>query len=224
LAALETPSSTTPIPNFAGLTDDLEAAWNAPGVTMRSRQQLLRAIIVEIVADYDHSLREIVLKIHWRGGQHSELRVPKPKSGEHGCRTTDEAVAVIGAMATRWPDEDIAATLNRMRLPTGQGKTWTANRVSSLRRVRGIRAYRSAEKNGEWLTMSEAAEKLGVSNHQIRRLIKQGILAADQVVPDAPYQIRANDLLDERVTTAIARKGRPHRPNSEKQTFMFSDT
>jgi hypothetical protein len=50
----------------------------------------------------------------------------------------------------------------------------------------------------EWrvaLTMSEAAVKLGVSNHQIRRLIKQGILAADQVVPDAPYQIRANDLL-----------------------------
>ena len=223
LAALETPSSTTPVPDFVGLADDVEAAWNAPGVTMRSRQQLLRAVIVEIIADYDPGLREIVLKIHWRGGQHSELRVPKPKSGEHGCRTADEAVAVIGAMATRWSDADIAATLNRMRLPTGQGKTWTANRVNSLRRVRGIRAYRSAEKNGEWLTMSEAALKLGVSNHQVRRLIKQDILAADQVVPDAPYQIRANDLLDERVTAAITRKGRPYRPNSNNQRSMFSD-
>ena len=134
-----------------------------------------------------------------------------------------DAVAVIDTMATRWSDEDIAATLNRMGLPTGQGKTWTANRVSSLRRVQGINAYRSAEKNGEWLTMSEAAVKLGVSNHQIRRLIKQGILAADQVVPDAPYQIRANDLLDERVTMAIARKSRPYRPNSENQTSIFSD-
>jgi len=81
--------------------NDLEAAWNATGVTMRSRQQLLRAVIAEIIADYDQSSREIVLKIHWRGGQHSELRVPKPKSGEHGCRTTDEAVAVIDTMATR---------------------------------------------------------------------------------------------------------------------------
>jgi len=89
--------------------------------------------------------------------------------------------------------------------------------------VRGINAYRSADKNGEWLTMSEAALGLGVSNHQIRRLIKQRILAADQVVPNAPYQIRANDLLDERVTTAIARKRRPCRPNSENQTSMFSD-
>ena len=71
--------------------------------------------------------------------------------------------------------------------------------------------------------MSEAAVKLRVSNHQIRRLIKQGILAADQVVPDAPYQIRANDLLDERVTMAITRKSRPYRPNSENQTSMFSE-
>jgi hypothetical protein len=35
--------------------------------------------------------------------------------------------------------------LNRMGMPTGQGKTWTAHRVSSVRRVNGIHAYRSAE-------------------------------------------------------------------------------
>jgi hypothetical protein len=39
--------------------------------------------------------------------------------------------------------------------------------------VHGIHAYRSAEKNGEWLTMSDAAKLLGVSNHAIRRLIKE---------------------------------------------------
>jgi excisionase family DNA binding protein len=210
--------------DFAELADDLEAAWNAPGVTMRARQQILRALIANIIADYDQSSREIVLTIHWRGGQHSELRVRKPRTGEHGCRTSEDAVAVIRNMATRWSDENIAATLNRMGIPTGQGKTWTAHRVSSLRRVRGIYAYRSAEKNGEWLTMSEAAAKLGVSNHQIRRLIKEGALAADQVVPDAPYQIRASDLQDERVIAALARKGRPCRPTSENQTSMFSDT
>jgi hypothetical protein len=122
LAAVETPGSTAPVPDFVGLADDLEAAWNAPGVTMRSRQQLLRALIAEIIADYDQSSREIILTIRWRGGQHSELRVSKPRSGEHGCRTTDEAVGVIDTMATRWSDTDIAATLNRMGLPTGQGR------------------------------------------------------------------------------------------------------
>jgi hypothetical protein len=92
--------------------------------------------------------REIVLTIHWRGGQHSQLRVRNPRTGEHGCRTAEEAVAVIRSMSTKWSDEDIAATLNRIGLPTGQGKTWTAHRVSSLRRVRSIHAYKSAENPG----------------------------------------------------------------------------
>lgn len=192
--ATRTSASAVAPPNFAGIADDLQAAWDAPGVTMRARQQLLRALVVDITADVDEEAREVVLTVHWRGGQHSQLRVRKPKSGEHGCRTSDDALAVIQSMASRWSDADIAATLNRMGMPTGQGKTWTAHRVSSLRRVRGVHAYRSAEKTGEWLTMSEAAAALGVTHHRIRRLIKDRLLTADQVVPGAPFQIRAADL------------------------------
>ncbi|MDB5967878.1 MAG: Recombinase [Hydrocarboniphaga sp.] len=200
------------------------AAWSAPGVTMRARQQLLRALIVDIGADYDETNRDITLTIHWRGGQHSQLQVKKPKTGEHGCRTPDEALAVMRRMAGRWCDTDIAASLNRMGIPTGQGKTWNATRVGSLRTVHGIHAYRSAEKDGEWLTMSEAAVKLGVTNHKIRRLIKEGVLPAEQVVFDAPYQIRASDLQSEQVTAALSRKGRPCRVVSENQTALFPAT
>ncbi|MGO9234876.1 MAG: recombinase family protein [Methylocella sp.] len=214
----------TKAPDFVGLADDLNAAWNAPNVTMRARQQLLRALIVDIIADVDNAAREVILTIHWRGGQHSQLRVRKPKSGEHGCRTPDEAMAVIRSMAARWSDEHIAASLNRMGMHTGQGKTWTAHRVSSLRRVNGVHAYRSADKNGEWLTMSDAAKLLGVSHYAIRRVIKAGILPAEQVVPDAPYQIRASDLQNQSVTDALARKGRPCRAKTETQPSMFSDS
>jgi excisionase family DNA binding protein len=224
LEAVQKPDPAAALPDFAGLADDLEAAWNAPGVSMRARQRLLRALVTDIIADVDETAREVVLTIHWRGGQHSQLRVRKPKSGEHGCRTPEEALAVMRSMATRWSDEDIAASLNRMGMPTGQGKTWTAHRVSSLRRVHGIHAYRSAEKNGEWLTMTEAATQLGVTNHRIRRLIKDRVLAAEQVVPGAPYQIRASDLQDERVIVAVRRTGRPCRVDLENQLAMFTDT
>jgi len=222
--AARMPDPATVTPDFAGLADDLDAAWNAPGVTMRARQRLLRALVTDIIADVDEAAREVILTIHWRGGQHSQLRVRKPKSGEHGCRTPEEALAVMRSMATRWSDEDIAASLNRMGMPTGQGKTWTAHRVSSLRRVHGIHAYRSAEKNGEWLTMSEAAAAFGVSHHRIRRLIKDGVLRADQVVPGAPHQIRASDLQHKKVVAAIGRTGRPCRVDHENQLPMFPDT
>ena len=212
------------MPNLGGLAQDLAAAWDAPGVTMRTRQQLLHTLVQEIIADLDEKTREIVLTIHWRGGQHSQVRVTKPSSGEHGCRTPNEALAVMRSMAGKWSDEHIAATLNRMGLPTGQGKTWTAHRVGSVRMVNDIRAYRSAHKDGEWLTMSEAAAKLGVNNHRIRRLIKQGLLAAEQVVPRAPYQIRASDLMDSKVIGAAGRTDRPCRIVAENQISMFSST
>jgi DNA invertase Pin-like site-specific DNA recombinase len=218
------PAPTTAVPDFSGLADDLNAAWNAPGVTMRTRQRLTRALITDIIADVDEATREVVLTIHWRGGQHSQLRVRKPNTGEHGCRTSEEALAVMRSMATRWSDEDIAASLNRMGMRTGQGKTWTAHRVSSLRRVHEIHAYRSAEKNGEWLTMSEAAAKLGVTNHAVRRLIKGGILAAQQVVPGAPYQIRTTDLQSDSVSASLNRTAHPCRASSDNQMSMFPGT
>ncbi|HWX33466.1 MAG TPA: hypothetical protein VNZ53_39315, partial [Steroidobacteraceae bacterium] len=81
------------------------------------------------------------------------------------------------------------------------------HRVGSVRRVRGIHGYRPAEKNGEWLTMRDAAAKLGVSHHQIRKLIKAGVLASEQIMPDAPHQIRAADLGSERVGLIAAAAG-----------------
>ena len=224
LDADQPPDPAGTVADFAGIADDLNAAWNAPTTTMRTRQRLLRALVTDIVADVDEAAREVVLTIHWRGGQHSQLRVRKPATGEHGCRTPEEALAVMRSMAGRWSDADIAASLNRMGMRTGQGKSWTARRVGSLRTVHDIHAYRSAEKNGEWLTMSEAAATLGVTNHVIRRLINDRILVAEQVVPGAPYQIRAADLRDEHVVEAIGRRGRPCRDKVENQLPMFPDT
>ena len=210
--------------SFADLADNLSVAWNAPDVTMRARQQMLRALVADIMVDVDESVRDVVLTIHWRGGRHSELRVRKPRAGEHGCATTEDALAVMRSMAGRWSDEHIAASLNRMGMPTGQGKTWTAHRVSSVRRVRGIHAYRSAEKDGAWLTMTEAANVLGVTNHAVRRLIRTGVLPAEQVVPGAPYQIRAADLSAANVRTALSRNMRPCRVTDENTLPMFTDS
>jgi excisionase family DNA binding protein len=223
LEAAKTPMPEAPAPDFTGLADDLDAAWSSPAVTMRTRQQLVRALVNDIVVDIDEGGREIILTIHWKGGRHSELRLRKPRSGEHECITSEGALAVIESMASRWSDENIAATLNRMGLPTAQGKTWTAHRVGSIRRVRGIHAYRSAEKNGEWLTLTEAAKASGVTAHRIRRLIEAGVLPAEQVVPGAPYQIKAADLQDARVVKAMGRKGCPCHLDPETQIPMFPE-
>ena len=59
-------------------------------------------------------------------------------------------------------------------------------------------------------------------HHQIRKLIEAGILTSEQIMPDAPHQIRTADLESERVVAALKRKGRPCRIDSEKQDLNVS--
>lgn len=209
------------------LAADLERAWNAPSTEMRTKQRLLRALVEEIIVDVDDDRREVIMVVHWRGGQHSELRVKKPATGEHTMRASPDALAVVRDMATRWSDEDIAATLNRMGLKTGQGNTWNSVRVSAYRRKSGVHGYESAVKDGRCLTMVEAAKHLGVSCHQIRKLIATGVLPARQVVFDAPWQILAADLERAEVERALRRRagrGRPCRNSRDDRTLEIPGT
>ncbi len=101
---------------------------------------------------------EIVLVVHWKGGRHTELRVKKPKTGEHGAKTSDEALGIIREMAGRWSDTSIAASLNRMALRTGQGKTWNAKRVSSEKTSRVCRQknceFAATKPTASWSTLA----------------------------------------------------------------------
>jgi hypothetical protein len=207
------------------LAEDLELAWRSTSTDQRTRQRLVRALIEEVIVDVNDATSEVVLLIHWRGGQHSELRVKKPATGEHTRRAPEEAAKVIHEMATRWSDEDIAATLNRMGLQTGQGLTWNERRVGSYRRKAGIPGYESAVKDGRCLTMVQAAAKAGVSCHAIRKLIRDGILPARQVLFDAPWQILATDLERPEVQQALRRRsrhpGRPCRNSRDDRTLKI---
>ena len=218
LASTDTaPASRITRDTLLGLADNLHLAWNAPTADMRTKQRLVRALIDEIVLDIDDATREIVLTIHWRGGQHSELRVRKPQTGEHSKRTPQEADQLIRTMATRWSDADIAATLNRLAIPTGLGNTWTPGRVTAYRHTTGIPASAAALGDGRYLTVLDAASKLGTTRYMIRALIHARILPARQVVPAAPWQILATDLELPTVHQALRRRARHGRPCSNSR-------
>jgi DNA invertase Pin-like site-specific DNA recombinase len=210
------------------LAEDLEAVWNSPVADMRTKQRLVRALIEEIVVDVDDEKREVVLVIHWRGGQHSELRVRKPQPGEHTMRNAPEVEEVVRQMGARWSDEHIAATLNRMGTSTPFGHTWSAKRVGDYRRTKDIPGYESAVKDGRCLTMVEAAAKAGVSCYAIRKLIREGILPAKQYVFDAPWQILSVDLERSEVREALRRRrkraGRPCRNSRDDRTLVIPGT
>lgn len=230
LVATATPPPSTAVDRDAllELAKDLGAVWKSSATDMRTKQRLVRALVEEIVVDLDDDKREVVLVIHWRGGRHSELRVRKPRPGEHMMRNPPEVDEVIRQMGARWSDEHIAATLNRMGASTPFGHTWNTKRVGQYRRTWGIPGYESAVKDGRCLTMIEAAKTEGVSCHAIRKLIQSGILPAKQYVFDAPWQILAADLARPDVQAALRRKrggpGRPCRNSRDNRTLAIPGT
>jgi hypothetical protein len=75
--------------------------------------------------------------------------------------------------------------------------------------------------------MLDAAKHCGVSCAAIRKLIRDGILPAQQTVPDAPRQILAVDLERPDVQKALrnrAKGGRPCRISHDERTLRIPGT
>jgi len=100
-----------------------------------------------------------------------------------------EAIEVIRQMAGRFTDEQIATTLNRLRLRTGLGNTWNESRVHSARHYHMLPPFDPSQSDHRFVTMEEAAQRLGVSSRSVRRMIERKKMPANQVVECAPWQI-----------------------------------
>jgi len=193
------------------LAKELPAIWELPTTDLTLKQRITRILIHEIVANVDEQAQEVVLVIHWAGGRHSELRVPKLKTGHHGRCTKAEAVDIVRQMASGYVDEEIALTLNRLGLKTGAGNTWNEMRVRSLRQYMKLPVCRPEQQAGR-LNLQQAAEQLGVSATVVRRLIERKILPATQIVFGAPWQIDAKCVASaEVIQAAMALKNRETR-------------
>ena len=92
----------------------------------------MRTVIREVVADIDAEAAEIVLVIHWIGGVHTELRLPRRRRGQRKSASPD-LIAAIRQLVLIADDDLIAGILNRNGLTTGHGNRWTRERVTALR-------------------------------------------------------------------------------------------
>ncbi|MBC7925418.1 MAG: recombinase family protein [Bryobacteraceae bacterium] len=224
----EGPARSIQIPDrhlLYSLAQNLPAVWNSPATDMRLKQRIVRILVEEIVADVDETTGEIVLLIHWSGGRHSELRMKKNLTGRHSRCTDLETIDVLKRMAERFPDDQIAATLNRLGLHTGPGNTWTEGRVRAVRSYHQLPPYSAATTTRETLTLEQASERLGISHKVVRRLIEAQKISATQVVPWAPWEISAESIDSPDIVSEISKlrkKSRRTRVTADESLMMFA--
>jgi len=189
----------------------------------------VRALIHEVVVDVQPSLGEIVLVIHWKGGVHTELRVPRRRRGQCSTQTSKEIVDAIGVLARVFSDRLIASALNRSGLRTGRGNYWTQERVTSLRSHHQIPVYSAEKRQAEgWIILTEAAKLIGVSPKTLRLAVERGEIVGEHPVSDGPWIFSRDALRSEAVTRLLTRvqahRAHPALPCAQQDTLDFSMT
>ena len=201
------PSASVEPTSLARLACDLKTVWSAPTTDVRLKKRIVRTVIQEVVADIDPDAAEIVLVVHWIGGVHSQMRLPRRRRGQRNSTSAD-VIAAVRQLVLIAHDDLIAGLLNRNGLVTGHGNRWTRERVTSLRSHHRIPVHKPAEDGIEpWLNLSKAAQVLTVAPKTLRLAAEAGAVEAIHPLPDGPW-IFARAALTTSAARAVAERAR----------------
>lgn len=195
------------------LAQDLPAVWNAPNTDARTKQRIARILILEAVIDLDDAADEVVVTLHWIGGRHTEVRIPRVKTGRYPSDRHPSPVVVMRKLGGKWPDRELATTMNRMRCKHNDGGAWTTLRVQQLRERLKIAPFDPNAAVEKTISVDEAARRLKICPGSVYRLIREGTLPAVQLMHSAPWQIPLAALESEAVKTGV-RNVIERRPNN----------
>lgn len=214
---------------FVGLADELESVWHASQGDARLKKRIVRTLVEEVIADVDSAAGEILLHIHWKGGMHTHLRLPRRRRGQM-THTSKDIVAAVRSLARTCSDDVIAGALNRNGLRTGRGNRWTRERVVSMRTYNDIPCYSPEHQTIQgWLNLTEAARRLGISTRSLRLAAERGEIPGDHPLPDGPWIFKTETLTTDTAHQVVARI-RQHRhstpavPAANQKNLEFSRT
>jgi len=222
--------TTTPTAEeFVELAADLEAIWSDDQTDARLKKRILRSLIRDIIVDVDAPAAEIVLVIHWKGGVHTELRLPRRRRGQNTTHTAKETIEAVRVLARICTDQSIAGFLNRNGLLTGRGNRWTQERVTALRSHHGIACYRPEQRDSQpWMNLTEAARQLHLTPRTLRLAAERGDITAEHPLPDGPWLFKRDELAAsaaEQLTERVAqRRTGGALPSAEQASLEFSST
>jgi len=212
--------------SLTNLADDLKSVWTAPTTDARLKKRIARTLIHEIVADIDDQAAEVILVVHWIGGLHSEIRLPRRRRGQRNSTPAD-IIDAVRQLVLILSDDVIAGFLNRNGLVTGNRNRWTRERVTSLRSHHHIPVYKRAEDGVEpWLNLNKAAEFLGIAPKTLRVSAEAGEIEARHPLPDGPWIFSRAALATEAARAITLRAQRrpkyPAESSPEQQTLFPS--
>jgi DNA invertase Pin-like site-specific DNA recombinase len=195
LARQEQGGAIPPTACFEELAKDIRGVWDDPRTDVRLKKRMLRTLIEEIVADVDQNSSEVILLVHWKGGVHTELRVPRRRPGQRRINVPPDLIEAVRVLARICSDDCIAAWLTRNGLQTSGGNCWTRQHVTGLRHRHDIPVHDAQRQSDEgWLNLTQAAAYLGIDRVTLRVAVERGQIKALRPLSIGPWVLRRAEL------------------------------
>jgi excisionase family DNA binding protein len=171
--------SLAPLPDpddLATLLRDVQVLWQGPTTTTRDRKRLLRTLIadVTILPETDHDT--VRIGVRWHSGATDTLERPRPRPPA----TSPQAIETIRRLGATTGNAALATILNNGGHRTAHGNAFTAGIVTSLRHDHGVAPAPAPVHPAGHISVSQAAERLGIRRATIYDWIRQGRLSAQR--------------------------------------------
>ena len=181
--------------DFMAMAKSLPEIWNAPEADASLKKRILRTLIEEITADPVEDAREVRLRIHWKGGVHTEHRYRRYPGRRTNNIHSADAVRIIRELSVMCDDRMIAKYLNEHGVSRPNKAPWNRDNVCQARQARKIKCYDPARREAEGLlTLNEAAKFVGISHDALAALAARGEVPHGHPLPRGPYIFRRADL------------------------------
>jgi DNA invertase Pin-like site-specific DNA recombinase len=218
-----------PASAFVALGPELEKIWEDPTTDPRLKKRIARVLLEEVIADVNAEAGEILLTLHWQGGVHTELKVARRRRGQNRLHTVASTVEAVQLLSRISEDQYIAAWLNRNQLRTGKGNWWSQEAVASLRSKRGIPRHSAERQQAEgWLTLSQAAESLGISTTTLRLAVEAAEVPGIHPLPSGPWIFKRSELEQPCVKRLVERtrerRGKAAEPDPKQLGLLYATT
>ncbi len=199
------------IGRYLELARDVERVWTAPTTKPSTKKRITRAVVEQVWVDVDTERSEILLVVHWKGGVHTELRVPKRRTGQRRNTTAAEVVEAVRVLARVMGDMQIARWLGRAGVRTPTGGHYSRALVASVRHRYKIEPCSKQRDRGEWLTCEEAAALVQVDPKTLRRAAQRNEIPSQHPLPNGPWIFARSDVVGSDAAERITTRARAYR-------------
>lgn len=154
------------------LATDFPRLWNDPATPMRERKRMLRLLTEDVTLLKKD--KQITIHVCFKGGDTRTIVIPAPVPIWERISTCPEVLEEIDRQLEDHHEHAVAIMLNERGVKSSSGKPFSVTMIKSICQNHGLKTHRQRLQDKGLLTLTEMAERFGVSVYAVKDRRRDG--------------------------------------------------